>query len=306
MRVINDLKGVRLKNTAVCLGNFDGLHLGHRQIISIMKEEAAATHAETVIFTFYPHPLKFFGKDITLLATPRRRQELFEEQGVDYLINAPFNSALASLPPEDFFKNIIMETLGAKIVVVGKDYRFGAERSGGTDTLSALGNKYGIKCVFVEKLRSADGEEISSSRIRCLIAEGFVDKAHDLLGSFYSLEGLIIHGDGRGKDFGFPTVNINTSGELVPPAGVYATDILINGVKYPSVTYIGTRPTITSDKEMRVETNIFDFNKDVYGEFAQVFFKKRIRGEMKFSSIKELKSQMAIDSVAARGNSETF
>ena len=306
MHVINDLKGVRLKNTAVCLGNFDGLHLGHRQIISIMKEEAAATHAETVIFTFYPHPLKFFGKDITLLATPRRRQELFEEQGVNYLINAPFNSTLASSEPEDFFKNIIMETLGAKIVVVGKDYRFGAGRSGETDTLSALGKKYGIKCVFAEKLKSADGEEISSSRIRCLIAEGLVDKAHDLLGSFYSLEGLIIRGDGRGKDLGFPTVNIKTSGELVPPAGVYATDIIINSVKYPSVTYIGTRPTITSDKEMRVETNIFDFNKDVYGEFAQVFFKKRIRGEMKFSSIKELKSQMAIDSVAARGNSETF
>lgn len=273
-----------------------------------MKEEAAATHAETVIFTFYPHPLKFFGKDITLLATPRRRQELFEEQGVNYLINAPFDSVLASSEPEDFFKNIIMETLGAKIIVVGKDYRFGAERSGGTDTLSALGNKYGIKCVFVEKLKNTDGEEISSSRIRYLISEGLVDKAHDLLGSFYSLEGLIIHGDGRGKDFCFPTVNIKTSGELVPSAGVYATNIIINGIKYSAVTYIGMRPTITSDKEMRVETNIFDFNKNVYGEFAQVFFKKRIRGEMKFSSIDELKSQMAIDSVAARGMalSETF
>lgn len=298
MYVINDLKDVSLSGTVVCLGNFDGLHLGHRLIISSMKREAAEIGAKTVIFTFYPHPFKFFGKDIKLLATPRKRLELFEEQEVDYLINAPFNSELAALSPECFFKNIIIGVLGAKAVVVGRDYRFGAGKSGDAGTMAALGHKYGVKCLSVEKLKSASGEEISSSRIRCLIAEGAVDEARDFLGVFYSIEGTVIYGDGRGRAFGFPTINIDAADELTPPAGVYATDTLINGARFKSVTYIGTRPTINGG-EPRVETNIFNFDRDVYGEFVQVFFRKRIRGEMKFGSIEELKAQMAVDSAKA-------
>lgn len=282
--------------TAVCLGNFDGLHLGHRLIMETLKNEAKKTNdLKTVIFTLQPHPIKFFGKYIALLSTPRKRETLFSEMGVDYLVTADFDSELSNLKPEDFFKNIIVGKLNASLAVVGEDYRFGTKKTGDTELMKKLGDKYGVKCVFVSKMKDELGDDISSSRIRELLQAGDVGLASKFLDRPYSLEGEVIHGDGNGKFFGFPTINMDTQNELIPELGVYASKTLIKNKLYNSMTYIGKRPTIGKDMEIRVETNIFNFNENVYGEFAEIFLHSFIRGEVKFSGIEELKKQMNID-----------
>lgn len=297
MNKINGLENINFKSkTAVCLGNFDGLHLGHRHIIKTLKDEAAkAGGIETVIFTLNPHPVKFFGKTLTLLSTPRVRDMLFAETGADYLVTADFNRGLSELPPEDFFRKIIVEKLNAAVVIVGDDYRFGTKKSGNTEVMKKLGAQYGVKCVFLEKIKDEDGIVISSSRIRSLLHEGRVAEAQKFLARPYSLEGIVIHGDGRGKLFGFPTINLKVDNELIPALGVYATKTLIKNRTYDSMTYIGKRPTINDYTEIRVETNLFSFDEDVYDEFAQIFFYGFIRGEAKFANVEELKKQMAAD-----------
>lgn len=297
MNKINGLENTNFKSkTAVCLGNFDGLHLGHRHIIATLKREAEkAGGIETVIFTLNPHPVKFFGKTLTLLSTSRVRDMLFAETGADYLVTADFNHDLSGLPPEDFFRKIIVEKLNAAVVVVGDDYRFGTKKSGDTELMKKLGADYGVECVFVEKIKDEDGTIISSSHIRSLLQDGRVVEAQKFLARPYSLEGIVIHGDGRGKLFGFPTINLKVDNELIPALGVYATKTLIQNRTYNSMTYIGKRPTINDYTEIRVETNLFGFDEDVYDEFAQIFFYGFIRGEAKFANVEELKKQMATD-----------
>ena len=295
MNIINDLNDLSLCDTAVCLGNFDGFHLGHKLVVSMMKSYADNLGLRSVIFTFTPHPMQFFCKDILLLSTPNQRSEIFAEQQVDYLVNAPFDNILSSLAPEDFFKNIIVDKLGAKVLVVGRDYRFGAGRSGGMELLHNLGEKYGVKCFFADKVKDSCGIDISSSRIRSLISEGNVEKAAECLGRNYCIDGVVIHGCGRGKEFGFPTANIKSENILIPNSGVYATEVTTEFSSYKSMTYIGTRPTVCNGTEVSIETNIFKLNKDIYDEPLRIYFKERIRGEIKFASIDELKSQMIKD-----------
>lgn len=297
MNKIIGLENVKFPfKTAVCLGNFDGLHLGHRLIMETLKNEAKrAGNLKTAIFTMNPHPIKFFGKYIALLSTPRKREMLFAEMDTDYLVTADFDSELSGLRPEDFFKNIIVGKLNASLAVVGEDYRFGTKKTGDTQLMKKLGDEYGVKCVFVPKMKDEQGGDISSTRIRELLQIGEVGLATKFLHRPYSLEGEIIHGDGNGKLFGFPTINMNTQNELIPQLGVYASKTLIKNKIYNSMTYIGKRPTIGENMEIRVETNIFNFNENVYGEFAEVFLLSFIRGEVKFSGIEELKKQMDMD-----------
>lgn len=304
MKKINGLENINFSSkTAVCLGNFDGLHLGHRHIIKTLKLEAERLGGiQTVIFTLNPHPVKYFGKNLDLLSTPRVRDILFDEAGVDYLVTAEFNHDLCNIPPEDFFKKIIVEKLSASVIIVGDDYRFGAQKSGDTLLMQKLGNDYGVECVFVDKVKDETGDVISSSRIRSLLLEGSVRMAQQFLARPYSLEGIVIRGDGRGKLFGFPTINLKVDNELIPCLGVYATKTTIKNHIYNSMTYIGKRPTLNDYTEIRVETNLFDFNEDVYGEFAEVEFYDFIRGETKFANVEELKKQMGKDMVAVENS----
>ena len=299
MDKINGLDNIHLTfKTAVCLGNFDGLHIGHRKIISALKDKADKLNLKTIIFTLMPHPFKFFGKDISLLSTPRKREELFEEIGVDYLVSADFNLGLASLSPEDFFKNIIVQKLNAKVLVVGEDFRFGAGKKGDKDLMQSLGNNFGIECIFIEKLKTENGQIISSSFIRRLLLEGDTIFASCLLDRPYSLEGTIIRGDGRGKLLGFPTINLDFHNELIPKNGIYAAKTFLKGRLYDSMTYIGHRPTLTNLSQIRIENNIFDFDEDVYGEFAEIMFFDFIRGDKKFKNIEDLKAAIKEDKSA--------
>lgn len=301
MKTFNSLDSVEIEgNTAVCIGNFDGLHLGHRLIISVLKEEAKLNNLKSLILTFNPHPLKFFGREIALISTPLKRMELFESQNVDYLVNAEFNEQLSSLKPDEFFKNVLIDKLKTKLILVGRDYRFGANKSGDVDYLKFLCYKYGVSCMFAYKLKDENGIEISSSRIRGLIQSGAVDEAHKFLTRPYCLEGEVVHGDKKGRELGFPTINLRCINEVIAENGVYAAKVRIKGKVYDSMAYIGYRPTIDGVRELRVEANIFDFNEDVYGEYAEICLYKYMRGDEKFKSFNDLINQMNIDKMRVR------
>ncbi|MBQ3032918.1 MAG: bifunctional riboflavin kinase/FAD synthetase [Deferribacterales bacterium] len=299
MEIIKDLDRLSLINTSVCLGNFDGFHLGHRRVVSLMKSRAEDLGLKSVIFTFEPHPYNFFGKDIKLISTKAQRMEIFSAQDTDYLITAPFNEALAGLSPRDFFKNILVDKLGAKVVVVGSSYRFGSGRSGDIGLLEKLGEEYGVKCIFAENVKDSHGQDISSSRIRSLISEGSTDKAAECLGRHYYIDGKVVHGGGRGKGFGFPTANLESENMIIPLSGVYASSVTMGSDTYKAMTYIGVCPSVEDNGKLRIETNIFNLNKDIYDTFLRVSFKERIRGEIKFNTIDELKSQMMKDKARA-------
>lgn len=296
MKVYNSLKDVSIEdNTVVCIGNFDGLHLGHRFIITTAKEKAKEYNYKSLILTFHPHPIKFFGGDVSLISTERIRTQLFEDQNVHYLICAEFNKDLSNLTPEEFFHKILIDKLNTKVVVVGNNYRFGARKAGDIELLKSLGEKYGIKCVCVDRIKDENDEAISSSSIRDLIINGEIERANRYLDRTYSMEGIVIHGDKKGRQFGYPTINLDAINEVTPKSGVYAAKVFIKNKMYGAMAYIGSRPTINNELEKRVEANIFDFDEDVYGEYAEIHLLKYTRGDIKFNSLEELKEQMAKD-----------
>lgn len=296
MEVIQGLENINIsEDCAVCIGNFDGLHLGHRLIISVLKKEAAARGLKSVILTFSPHPFKFFNKEIKLISTPKKRLEKFYQMDTDYLITLDFNNELASKSPEEFFKEIIVEKLHAKLIVVGQDYRFGSGKSGDASLLSKFGKEYNIDTMFAHKLKDKKGVIISSSRIRQLLEKGEVDEASRLLSMPYSLEGYVIHGDKKGRQLGFPTINLDVENEMLPLFGVYAAKVKIKNKFYNAMAYVGVRPTINNTMELRVEANIFNFNEEIYGEYAEIILYKYIRGDIKFNTLDELIKRMGED-----------
>lgn len=296
MEVVTGLENINiLENTAVCIGNFDGLHLGHRSIISVLKEEAKQRGLKSVILTFSPHPYKFFNKHIKLISTPKKRLEKFYQMDTDYLVTLEFNNQLASLKPEEFFYNILIKKLHAKLIIVGQDYKFGSGKSGDTILLKKLALENNIDTLFTHKLHDRKGEIISSSKIRTLLENGEVDEASRLLSMPYSLEGIIIHGDKKGRQLGFPTINLDVVNEMLPLFGVYAAKVKLKDKYYNAMAYVGNRPTINNKMEMRVEANIFNFNEEIYGEYAEIVLYKYIRSDIKFNSIDELILQMNND-----------
>lgn len=296
MEIIRGIENLSLNGkSAVCIGNFDGLHLGHRLIISVLKEEAKQRGLKSIIMTFEPHPFKYFNKPIKLISTPRKRMDKFIEQDTDYLLIAEFNDTLSSLSPDEFVKNILVEKLHAALVIVGTDYRFGSGKAGSTMLLSQLGEKYGFQCMFAHKLKDSNGIDISSSRIRSLLEQGQVEEAGRFLSCPYSLEGEVIHGDKMGRTFGYPTMNLQVVNEMIPAFGVYAAKVKIKGKIYNAMAYIGKRPTINNGLELRVEANIFDFNEEIYGEYAEIILYKYIRSDIKFNSFDKLIAQMGKD-----------
>lgn len=296
MEVITGLENINiLEDCAVCIGNFDGLHLGHRSIISVLKKEALSRGLKSVILTFSPHPFKFFNKEIKLISTPKKRLEKFYQMDTDYLITLDFNKELSSLSPVDFFQKILLDKLHAKLIIVGQDYRFGSGKSGDTALLSRFAKEHNIDTMFAHKLHDDKGEIISSSRIRSLLSEGAVDEASRLLSMPYSLEGVVIHGDKKGRQLGYPTINLDVVNEMLPLFGVYAAKVYVKNKFYNAMAYIGYRPTINNTMELRVEANIFDFNEEIYGEYAEIILYKYIRGDIKFNTLDELIIQMGKD-----------
>ena len=277
-----------LRDAVVTIGNFDGVHLGHREIFRKLKREAAEIGGVSVVVTFDPHPLKVLPtpRSVTLINTVEEKITLIEASGVDYLVIIPFNMEFATIAAEEFVRGVLLARLGMKRLVIGHDYAFGRNREGNVNLLRQLGAE--LSFVVEELAPITDGQVVySSSLVRRMILAGEVADVVHFLGRNFSVAGTVVHGEKRGKLLGFPTANIATDKELIPADGVYAVKVRIADALYDGACNIGDNPTFHGEKRT-VEVFIFDFTGELYGEEVRVYFFERLRGEEKFASIEEL------------------
>ena len=296
-RNIEEAQG--LNNPVVTIGTFDGVHLGHRAVFDVMKQEAQKINGETVVITFYPHPRIVLGtrqnEDLKFINTQEKKIKLIEEAGIDNLIIIEFTKSFAKNSSETFLKDYIVKYVKPKMIIIGHDHHFGRNRHGSFEVLVKTGHALGFDVKKVDPL-IVDGITVSSTVIRNLLKDGKIKEANKLLGYEYSITGEVVHGNGIGKTIGYPTANIEVSNEykLITANGVYACRVEYNENLYGGMGNIGYRPTINDDK-LTIEVNIFDFNRDIYGEVITIRFVDRLRNEVKFDSLEALKRQLEKD-----------
>jgi riboflavin kinase/FMN adenylyltransferase len=283
------------RSPSVALGNFDGVHLGHQEILKRTVKTAHNKNREAIVYTFDPHPRLVLAKvpDVPRITTPRERIEVLEHLGIDVLILAEFTQDYAQQTPEEFVENLLVEELGAKNLFIGENYRFGKGRSGTPQTLKKLGPELGFSVHIIPPVL-IEGQMVSSSRIREHLLKGEIRKANALLGREFTIEGRIIHGHHRGKGLGFPTANIKPEVKLHPPEGVYAVFCKIDDTIHQGVMNIGYNPTFR-DRRVSYEVHILDFDVNIYGKTAKVYMVDKLRDEKAFDSVEELKSQIQAD-----------
>ena len=286
-----------MRGVVVALGNFDGVHLGHQEVLRKAVEEGRTRSMRVVAATFNPHPRAVLrGGDPPKLLTPvGLRREVLRRYGADEVVEIPFDLKLSRKSPEQFVRDVLVGKIGAEVVVVGENFRFGYRAAGHVDDLRRLMREVGGEAVVVE-VRGVGGEGgINSTRIRALISAGAVAEAAGLLGRPYVLRGEVVVGDRRGRSIGFPTANVVPDADAVVPArGVYAGLVVVGEVTYAACTNVGVAPTF-GRAESRVEAYLLDFEGDLYGRIVDVGFTRRIRGEKRFSSVDELKHQIQRD-----------
>src|SRR5262245_50017229 len=297
----DDPRPPRWVRPVLALGNFDGLHRGHRKILDRVDRVARERGATAVVMTFDPHPPRVVRADKAppLLMTKTQKLAAFEDAGLQGAAIVRFTPELSRWEPETFVRTVLVDWLRVSEVWVGANFLFGHDRAGNFSLLRALGGHYGFKAEKIDPVRYKDFV-VSSTRIRRLISEGRVDEAGALLGHPYALDGRVVPGDRRGRTIGFPTANLCTENELLPPHGVYATTTTIDGIVHPSVTNIGVRPTVDDSGRTTIETHVFDVDRDLYGAAVRVGFVLRLRDERVFESVDHLKSQIATDCGRAR------
>jgi riboflavin kinase/FMN adenylyltransferase len=285
--------------SVVTLGKFNGVHLVHLEMIRKTRELARERSAQSVVMTFDRHPAALLNPehvpdDITGL---ERRLSLIEEAGVDATLVVPFTAELAALSPRDFVSSILVNTLHAQVVIVGRDFRFGQGASGTVETLSELGAELGFEVHVVDDVRPGGDDRVSSSLIRGLLEAGDVERANVLLGRTHSMRGEIVHGDARGREIGFPTANLSHAATgFLPGDGIYAgwlTDD--DSTRYPVAISVGTNPTFPGERHRRVEAYVLDHTLDLYGHKVIIEFLVRLRSTLKFDGIDELIAQMDHD-----------
>ena len=291
-----------LKNAVVTIGTFDGVHIGHRKIISRVKEIAAESGGETVLLTFFPHPRMILhpeDENIKLINTMPEKAALLEELGVDHLIITPFSRDFSNQSAEEYIRDVLVNRIGTKTIVIGYDHRFGKDRQGGLDDLLRLGPVYGFNVVEIPEQDIHD-VAVSSTRIRTALLADHIEEANDFLGYPFFVTGTVVRGDQIGRQIGYPTANIVVSEKykLIPSGGIFAVKVWVGTEVYNGMGYIGTRPTING-LSRNIEVNIFDFDRDIYNQKIQVDFLYYIRGDIKFNSLDELKAQIARDKLDA-------
>jgi len=304
MRVIRGLHNLR-PATGGCvatIGNFDGVHLGHRAVFQRLIAEGRARGLTAAVITFEPQPLEFFAPERAPARLTRLREKLdaLRHCGIEQVVLLPFGPRLAATGARAFVRELLVDGLGVRFLLVGDDFRFGHGREGDFELLGAMGREHGFA---VEDLNTVThgGERVSSTRIREALARGDLGQARHLLGRPYRICGRIGHGDKRGRTIGYPTANINLHRRVSPLRGVYA--VVVEGIAdhpWPGVANIGTRPTVTGDTRYLLEVHLFDFDGDLYGRHAQVEFRLKLRDEQRFDSFPALRAQIDRDAAAAR------
>jgi riboflavin kinase/FMN adenylyltransferase len=294
MKAFSDIEDQELAITGsvVTLGNFDGIHLGHQALVRHTVEESKRLGYPSIVLTFEPHPLKILAPERAprLLLSYQDKLDLFQALGVDIVIAQRFDRQFASITAEDFVRRLLVGRLKAKKLWVGRDLRFGQGRKAGTDDLMRVAPQLGFQVGVLDPI-SSNGMRISSSRIRELVEAGCVDEVQPMLGRYHFVSGRVVAGQGRGRKLGFPTANISSQTEVVPSNGIYATLITVRSRRWPSVSSVGVNPTF-GEGPRTVESFIFDFESDIYGEAAKLSFVKRIRDEKKFANVEDLIAEM--------------
>lgn len=295
----------KLDNAIVTTGTFDGVHIGHRKILEQLKNVALANQGESVLLTFSPHPRIVLQPDIELklINSQSEKIELLKGCGIDHLIIHPFTKDFSRITSLDFVRNILVNTIGAKKLVIGYDHHFGRNREGSFEHLKEFGPVYGFD---VEEISAEDIENVtvSSTKIRKALSHGDLNSANDFLGYEFPLGGQVVEGEKIGHTLGYPTANVvvEESYKILPCDGVYAVDVFFPAApekKFQGMCNIGMRPTF-SGKFKTIEAHIFNFDRNIYGEQIRLIFKDRLRGEEKFESIETLKNQLQKDAVQAR------
>lgn len=283
---------------AAAIGKFDGFHRGHQKLLAQLRQQQEKG-LKSVIFTFVPSPAAFFCKSpVKELSTIEEKRRIFKKEGVDYLIEYPFYQEIADMDPETFVKEVLVDRIHAKCVVAGEDVSFGKQGAGNYQLLQKMAPDCGYQVILIEKV-SYEDKEVSSTYVREEVRKGNMELAAHLLGMPYHVGGEIIHGRQLGRTIGMPTVNLLPPAEkLLPPKGVYYSYVILRGSegkKLPSITNIGTKPTVDDRCMMGVETYIYNFDQDVYGEELEVYLLKFKRPEMCFDGVDALKRQMEKD-----------
>lgn len=299
MQVHYGIEDLHIVNPVVTIGSFDGVHKGHVQVIESMKRVAGRLKGETVIISFEPHPREVLypmEKRPGILTTLEEKKEILEAFVVDHLVVLPFTRALAELEYADFVRDILVDKMGIKGLVIGYDHRFGKNREGTFDKLKELSAKYQFY-LEQEEVYEENQINISSTKIRNALQVGDIARVNDFLGYAYTLSGKVVSGDKIGRTMGFPTANIELNDErkLLPAPGVYAVKVFVDRKVYQGMLNIGVRPTVSCSGVVRIEVNIFDFCADIYGQEIQISLMDRIRGERKFNDINELQEQLTQD-----------
>ncbi len=297
MEILRD--GEFLENTSICIGNFDGVHKGHKELIE--KTVSFTGDLKSVVYTFFPHPSYVFGDSLKKICSEEKKDELIKSAGADILYKEKCNREFLSMSPDDFAKNVIKERLGAKKVVVGYDFTFGKDSLGNSESLKKLGEKYGFEVYVLEPVKTSWGEEIKSSAIRKYINDGDFAKVYSMLGRAHSYEGVVESGKKLGRKLGFPTANIFCSDDMVlPEYGVYATVTKAGGKRFFSVSNVGINPTVETGNRVKIETYIQDFCEDIYGKSIEIEFYEKIRKEEKFESVELLREKIDKDVFLSR------
>lgn len=300
MQLIRDLQPNTRPKTAVCLGVFDGLHRGHQALVEQIKKTAKETRVQAALLSFEPYPQAFFARKsaqpmLSRLMRFRDKYTQLAKWGLDAFFALRFNTQLANLSGEEFVRQILVEGVNVSAVVVGDDFRFGKGRECGVDELKILAKKYKFSLQVIPAVISKDGSRCSSSIMRTYIELGDFKKLEDMLGRRYALSGCVRPGDGRGRQIGVPTANVQVPTNALPLDGVYVVEVIHpNGKQLQGVANIGKQPTFLGEKK-RLEVHVFDFDERTYGEYWQVIIRDKIRGIKKFTGIDELVAQIKQD-----------
>ncbi len=294
----------KVKHPIVTIGTFDGVHLGHRTILSQLRKLATEVNGETVLLTFYPHPRMVLHPDnhqIELLNTPEEKAALLTLANVDHLMIYPFSLDFSRLSPFEYVRDLLVTGLHAHTVVVGYDHRFGRNREGDHQTLLELSETFGFNVEEIA-VKEIDNVNVSSTKIRNALKQGAVKEASQYLGYNYRISGIVVKGDRLGRTIGYPTANISPdyAYKLIPGNGVYAVYVHFTGRTLNGVMSIGVRPTVTDNNFTTIEVYILDFDEDIYGEKIHVEILEYIRPELKFGSIDELQKHIASDVETAK------
>lgn len=282
----------------VTSGTFDGVHLGHQKILARLKELATRKQGETVLLTYWPHPrliLQPEDKSLRLLSTLSEKVNLLEEMGVDHLIILPFTKELSQMSSEEFIREILVDKIQTKTLVIGYDHKFGKNREGSFEYLQSHSHLFGFAIEEISR-QDVDDLGVSSTKIRTALAQGDISTANKYLGRPYDLSGQVVNGQQIGRSLGFPTANIQIADDfkLLPRDGAYAVHAEVNSIQYKAILNIGDRPTVDGEKKT-IEAHLIDFKGNLYGQELRIYFQEFLREEKKFESLDALKNQLVID-----------